>query len=337
MKRSILFLAVLFMAAFFVACNHYPHSQKVFPKIAANSFSEIPAFSYDLKLKDIPVKIKPQKDGKVWVEYQVKFEVKDFKEGKNKYAKVFYFVQKDTSVKAPCLILLPPTGGPIELIRAYAEDFADKGFTVFAFYRRESFFRPDKPIEFNVNLFRQAVIDVRRSIDYFETREDADTSRIGIMGISLGGIITALATEADPRIKASVTIVSAAYLDEILDTSGYNRIRKLRKGVMKTENVGRDELRAHVAPALKTIDPATYADRIDPARFMMINGRSDNIIKYHVAQKTWETYGRPTMHLTFFGHYGTIGAKGFNVEKTYEHFLKVLKLKENENGLVRPI
>jgi len=334
-KRITISLAFFIIAFSFFACNYYPHSEKGYPAEAKTAFAEIPLFSYKLKLKDINVRLKPQKEGKVWEEFQIKFDVKDFKEGKNKYAKAFFFVQKDKTEKGPCLILLPPTGGPIELIRSYGEDFANRGFNVMAFYRRETFFRPDKPLEFNINLVRQAVIDVRRGIDYFETRDDMDSNKIGIMGISLGGIITALSIQADQRIGAGATVVSAAFLPDILDSSGYNRVRKLRKGIMKSEKVRREDLVEYIKPIVKEIDPATYAKRIDPSRFLMINGRSDNIIKYHVAKNTWEAYGRPTMHLTFFGHYATIGAIGYNAEKCHEHFVKVFKLKKDQNGLVR--
>lgn len=306
------------------------------PQPPALGQGEIPAFAYSTRLADIPVRMKQKAESERWIRYELKFQVKDFAEGKNKYAKAFYYVQKDQSRKVPCLIVLPPTGGPRDLVTKIAEPFADKGFTVMAFYRRERFFKPDKPIEYNKHLFQQAVIDVRRGIDFFETRQDADSSRIGIMGLSLGGIVTALATEADGRIKASVSIVSAAHLPDVLDTSGYQVVRKLRKGIMKQENLSRQELKAYCTPLLVEIDPATYADRIDPGRMLMINGRSDAIIKYNVARRTWETYGKPEMIVTVVGHYGTIGSMCYTTRKSYDHFLSVLALEEDENGRVRP-
>ena len=47
------------------------------------------------------------------------------------------------------------------------------------------------------------VNDVKRSIDYLETRNDVDTDRIGAMGISGGGLCS-FATALDTRIKAAV-------------------------------------------------------------------------------------------------------------------------------------
>ena len=36
----------------------------------------------------------------------------------------------------------------------------------------------------------ESAIDYRRTIDYLETRPEIDTSRIGLIGYSLGGIMT---------------------------------------------------------------------------------------------------------------------------------------------------
>jgi hypothetical protein len=105
---------------------------------------------------------------------------------------------------------------------------------------------------------------------------------------------------------------------------------------MDKEKVQRCDLRSYVTPLLCEIDPATYADRIDPARFLMINGRADDIIKYSVAKESWETYGKPDMYVLASGHYSTIFAKWYAIDKIRDHFMKVLGLEWDENSRVRP-
>lgn len=51
------------------------------------------------------------------------------------------------------------------------------------------------------------VWDVMRLIDYLETRDDVDASRIGVMGISKGGMETYLAAAIDARIAAAVPLI----------------------------------------------------------------------------------------------------------------------------------
>jgi len=48
------------------------------------------------------------------------------------------------------------------------------------------------------------VLDTKRLIDYLQSRKDMDTSRLGMMGISGGGMITFFTTALDKRVKACV-------------------------------------------------------------------------------------------------------------------------------------
>jgi cephalosporin-C deacetylase-like acetyl esterase len=45
--------------------------------------------------------------------------------------------------------------------------------------------------------------DVKRCVDYLQTRPEVDPERIGMMGLSQGGTVTTFATAAEPRIKAA--------------------------------------------------------------------------------------------------------------------------------------
>jgi len=45
--------------------------------------------------------------------------------------------------------------------------------------------------------------DMKRCVDYLETRPEVDPGRIGMMGLSQGGTMTTFATAAEPRIRAA--------------------------------------------------------------------------------------------------------------------------------------
>ncbi len=53
----------------------------------------------------------------------------------------------------------------------------------------------------------QSVVEHRRAIDYLETRDDVDASRIGIVGYSMGGMTTFMITAVEPRVSAAVACV----------------------------------------------------------------------------------------------------------------------------------
>ncbi|MHC4646067.1 MAG: alpha/beta hydrolase family protein [Planctomycetota bacterium] len=48
------------------------------------------------------------------------------------------------------------------------------------------------------------VLDTKRLVDYLETRKEIDTSRLGMMGISGGGMLTFFSTALDERVKTCV-------------------------------------------------------------------------------------------------------------------------------------
>lgn len=50
--------------------------------------------------------------------------------------------------------------------------------------------------------------DVWRTLDYLEMREDVDPKRIGMIGISMGGIETWLAASVDPRVAVAIPAIS---------------------------------------------------------------------------------------------------------------------------------
>lgn len=57
------------------------------------------------------------------------------------------------------------------------------------------------------NLLNQSVVDYRRAIDYLATRDDVDTSRIGVVGYSMGGHMAFILDAVEPRIRATVACV----------------------------------------------------------------------------------------------------------------------------------
>jgi dienelactone hydrolase len=57
--------------------------------------------------------------------------------------------------------------------------------------------------------FYDTVYDLWKLVDYLITRADVDSNRIGMMGISMGGIETWMAASVDTRIKVAVPAISA--------------------------------------------------------------------------------------------------------------------------------
>src|SRR4029079_17783994 len=76
-------------------------------------------------------------------------------------------------------------------------------------------------------LYYDTVWDIMRLVDYLRTRPDVDPSRIGIYGVSKGGIEAYLAAAVDPRIAAAVPTIS-------VQTFRYGLLKNAWKGRVAT-------------------------------------------------------------------------------------------------------
>lgn len=57
------------------------------------------------------------------------------------------------------------------------------------------------------NMLTQSVVDYRRAIDYLATRDDIDSSRVGLLGYSMGGHMAFILGAVEKRIRATVACV----------------------------------------------------------------------------------------------------------------------------------
>lgn len=130
--------------------------------------------------------------------------------------------------KLPVVICLHGTGGSKDGMREYLYRFSKSGFMAVSIdgrYHGERI-KPvvgeNKYVDAIINAWRNkdsvrqehpfffdTVYDLWMLVDYLVTRPDVDASRIGMMGISKGGIETWMAAAVDERIKVAVPVIAA--------------------------------------------------------------------------------------------------------------------------------
>ena len=131
------------------------------------------------------------------------------------------------SQKLPVVLVLHGTGGTKEGNRSWLEDLARRGFLAVSFDGRFHGERSDGipgTRSYNAAIteawrsrpgmpqthpfYYDTCWDLWRTIDYLVTRADVDAERIGVIGISKGGIETWLGAAADERVKVAVPAIS---------------------------------------------------------------------------------------------------------------------------------
>lgn len=134
--------------------------------------------------------------------------------------------------------------------------------------------------------FYDTVWDVTRLIDYLATRDDIDVKRIGLFGISKGGIETYLAAAADPRIAAAVPCIGVESFRWAAENNSWqSRIGTVQAafdaaakdaGVKKPDGEFVHAFYAKVAPGLDgEFDGPSMVALIAPRPLLAINGETD--------------------------------------------------------------
>lgn len=203
--------------------------------------------------------------------------------------------------RLPVVIVLHGTGGSKEGMVPRLRELAGQGFAAVAIDGRYHGARADAAAE-GMSAYLGAILrtyrtgrerpflydtvwDVMRLIDYLETRSDVDRARIGLTGISKGGMETYLAAAVDPRIAAAVPMIGVQSFRWALDHGAWDsRAWTLREAVDAAAkdsgaSVGAPFMRTFyekVAPGIAgQFDGPAMLPLIAPRPLLVINGDSD--------------------------------------------------------------
>lgn len=154
------------------------------------------------------------------------------------------------------------------------------------------------------------VIDVRRIVDWAETRPEIDRDRIAIVGFSIGAVVASLALANEPRLRAGVLVMGGALLHDMIavcdGTPG--AMRKLVTGRFGWSVARfREEIRAPLA----RIDPLRYAGRVDPRGVLIVEAGGDTCVTPAGRQRFWEAMGRPERIVYGYDHTASFFAMTF--------------------------
>ena len=124
------------------------------------------------------------------------------------------------------------------------------------------------------------VEDIKKVIDYVGENLDVDLKRVGMMGVSMGAIITLLAATAEERLKTIVSVIGGANFQVLVRKSSLYRIGLKMKLVEKV---------AHSAGELiEKYDPINNAHLFRSMPVLLLNGERDDLIPLECASSLYE-------------------------------------------------
>ena len=224
--------------------------------------------------------------------------------------------------KRPAVVVLHILGADFALSRYLAARLADRG--VAALFVKLPYYGERRPadgdhrflssdIERTIRSMRQGVCDVRRAASWLAVRPEIDPAKLGVTGISLGGIISSVSAAVDPTLNRAALLLAGGDLARVLwemPEGAKSKALWLKSGRTFAD------LKALSDP----FDPLTYAPRLVGKRVLMMAGKTDEVIPPASTRALWEGAGRPPITWLDCGHYSAAGFLLPAVRRTVEFF-----------------
>lgn len=145
----------------------------------------------------------------------------------------------------------------------------------------------------------QAVLDVRRTIDFLKSRKEFQGSKLGVSGTSLGSLVAELAYGVDSRIDDAAFVLGGADFARII----WNSSRVVpQKDALRRAGYTEASLRE----ALRPVEPLTYLPRKEPGRTFVVRAQYDTVISPRSAQELIDALPDVKTMTLDTGHYGGI-------------------------------
>jgi len=107
------------------------------------------------------------------------------------------------------------------------------------------------------DIVSQTVFDLRRVVDFIETRKELDAQRIGYYGISLGGITGTVFCGVESRVKVPIVALAGGQLNLLYEKKALSKEAK---------------------DFVSIIEPLNFVKHIAPRPFLMLNAKNDEIV-----------------------------------------------------------
>jgi len=212
-------------------------------------------------------------------------------------------VPKNVKKPVPVILLLHGAGDDknVDYI-AYGNDFLLKnGYAVFRIDISKHGDRKEDEYDLSFtgktrywsrSIITQTVFDLRRAVDFIETRPELDATKIGYLGISLGGITGTIFCGVEKRVKVPVIVLAGGQLNLMFESKA---------------------LSADAKDYTSIIEPKNFVKEIAPRPLLMINAENDDIIPPMMSKLLYKEAKKPKNIIWYPAKHHTIP-----IEKVYQ-------------------
>lgn len=243
----------------------------------------------------------------------------------NNVVPIYAFVPRGATGKVPVVVILHYWGArDIKSERSMADRFAERGIgsvvvtlpyhlgrTPVGYRSGQLAIQPSSQ-ELRESM-SQATLDVKRTIDFIESRPEFDSSRIGIAGTSLGALVASLAYGVDPRLSLAAFVLGGAHLADILWSSS---LVVEARDALRRNGYTYPRLQAE----LTEVEPLTYLGSRRQSSAFVIGGKFDTIIPKSSTEGLIAAFDAPKTLWLDTGHYGGIFVQSRVIKEVANYF-----------------
>lgn len=140
-------------------------------------------------------------------------------------------------------------------------------------------------LEADVGAMEATIIDLRRLVDFLETRPEIDKDKIAFVGYSLGSFIGGVYVTVEERISGAALFLGAGSWADMAQKS-VNANAQAIVAKAKAENID-------LKTAFETVDSANFIAHFAPRPLLMVNVVEDTVVPREAAQALFDAALEP--------------------------------------------
>lgn len=196
----------------------------------------------------------------------------------------------------PVVFMLPSLGGMNQLDQAMGETFCKHNIAAILITTGLTGLDTDSlvPVSDHDHTYRRAVAAIKGGLSVAHSLIDINTEKIGLFGISLGGILGSVAYGVIPEISAATFLVNGGDIPHILAYSDQSIVIKLRTARMAEQNLKTIEEYEDYLRKNLTLDPLHFAKLIEPSSTKLFLSRKDLSVPTVKQMEYYTAIGSPS-------------------------------------------
>ncbi len=230
-----------------------------------------------------------------------------------------------TNEPRPLILMFPLLGNSRFLMCDFATAFVRQGFHAAVVMRKDLDFDPERSLRLAEEEVRIVVMRGMQALDWLVQQPGVDASRMGMFGMSAGGILGVDMLAADPRLGPGVFIWAGGPMADVLVETVEGRMAKDVDRLVNDHGWTRERLADHLRERIKT-DPIRLAPLIRREDVLLFTATDDDSVPTTYQERLWRALGEPERHELLGGHYTAFAAFfPFIVVKTQAFFRAKLR------------